>query len=293
MTVQSQTARPGRRTWRELLRQSRPLVLPGAYDALTAKLIARAGFDAMIIGGYSLVAANYGLPDIGLVGLGEMALAMRPILEASSLPVLVDGDTGYGDVKNVTRTVETYESMGAAALILEDQVAPKRCGHMQGKRVIPTDAMEGKLRAAVAARRDREFFIIARTDARAVHGLDEALRRAQRYVAAGADGIFVEAPESIEELATIGRELAVPQVCNMLVGGRTPILDHAQLAGMGFSMIFHATDLIMRATRVMQEELWRIRRGSAHRPEEFAGFEEFQDLLGLASWHALDERFGH
>ena len=165
-----------KRSWRELLGEPDPLLLPCAHDALSARLIERAGFKAYSIGGFPLVGARYGLPDIGLVGLGEMAAGTRDIVEASGLPVLVDGDHGYGDAKNVARTIRTYEAMGVAAIFIEDQVAPKRCGHMAGKDVVPTAVMEEKLRAAAAAR-EKDTFLLARTDARAVHGLDEALRR--------------------------------------------------------------------------------------------------------------------
>src|SRR5213592_2677777 len=191
-------------TWKELLARGQPLLLPCAHDALSARLIERAGFAAYSVGGYALVGARYGLPDIGLV----------------------DCDDGYGDAKNVARTVTGYEAMGVSAIFMEDQRAPKRCGHMAGKDVIEADVMTAKLRAAVDARGSPDLFIIARTDARAVHGLDDALRRAEMYLKAGADGLFIEAPQSVEELAQIGRTFqGVPQIANMLEGGgRTPVL---------------------------------------------------------------------
>src|SRR5262245_28891681 len=193
-------------TWRELLAREKPLVLPGAHDALSARLIEQAGFAAYVIGGFPVVGARYGVPDIGLCGLGEISAGIRDIMNATDLPVLIDADDGYGDVKNVTRTVQTYERMGASAIFIEDQVAPKRCGHMAGKDVVPAEFMEKKLRAAAAARDSKETFLIARTDARAIHGLDDALRRGERYLKAGADGVFIEAPESPDELARIGAE---------------------------------------------------------------------------------------
>src|SRR6187455_2681811 len=192
-------------TWRELLRREQPLLLPCAHDALSARLIERAGFAAYSIGGFALVGARYGIPDIGLAAFGEISSGIRDIMAAAPLPVLVDGDTGYGDVKNVTHTVEGYEALGASAIFLEDQVAPKRCGHMAGKDVIPAGQMVAKIKAAVGARRSKDFFIVARTDARAVHGLDEALRRGEQYLKAGVDGIFIEAPQSVPELKRIGR----------------------------------------------------------------------------------------
>jgi len=165
---------PAKPTWKELLARGEPLILPCAHDALAARLIERAGFSAYSVGGYALVGARHALPDIGLVAFGEMSAGIRDIMAASSLPVLVDCDDGYGDAKNVARTIAGYEAMGVAAIFMEDQRAPKRCGHMAGKDVIDADAMAAKLRAAVSARRSADFFIIARTDARAVHGLDEA-----------------------------------------------------------------------------------------------------------------------
>ena len=253
----------GRSSWRELIEREKCLVLPGAYDALTARLIERAGYSAYVIGGFSTVGARYGLPDIGLVGLGEMTAGVRDVMAGSNLPVLIDGDHGYGDAKNVTLTIRSYERLGASAIFLEDQAAPKRCGHLAGKEVVPTEVMEKRLRAAVAARDSGDFFLIARTDARQVHGLDEALRRAERYIKAGADGIFVEAPESVEELELIARTFDVPQMCNMLIGGRTPILSNAELSDLGYAMIVHGTTLIMRVAKVVQDTLAAIKADPA------------------------------
>jgi 2,3-dimethylmalate lyase len=279
-------------TWRELLAREKPLVLPGAHDALSARLIEQAGFAAYVIGGYPLVGARYGLPDLGLVGLGEMAAGIRDIMSATSLPVLIDGDHGYGDVKNVTRTIQTYEDMGASAIFIEDQVAPKRCGHMAGKDVIPTELMEQKLRAAAAARRSKDTFLIARTDARAVHGLDEALRRAARYVKAGADGIFVEAPLTVEELARIGREVEVPQFCNMLTGGRTPILTNKELYDMGFEMVVHGITLVMKVARTMRDALEELKADRLSFQNDSVTFEEFKKIMKFSDWAEVEDRFG-
>lgn len=283
------TAKP---TWRELLAREKPLVLPGAHDALSARLIEMAGFAAYVIGGYPVVGARYGLPDLGLVGLGEMAGAIRDIMSASPLPVLIDADHGYGDVKNVTRTIRAYEEMGAAAIFIEDQVAPKRCGHMAGKDVVPAEVMEKKIRAAVAARRGRETFIIARTDARAVHGLDEALRRGERYVKAGADGLFVEAPETVAELETIAKAFDVPQFCNMLDGGKTPILSNRELYDMGFAMVVHGITLIMRIARTMREALADLRADRLSFAGGSVSFEEFKQITRFKDWAEIEERFG-
>lgn len=279
-------------TWRELLAREKPLVLPGAHDALSARLIEQAGFAAYVIGGYPLAGARYGLPDLGIIGLGEMAAGVRDIMSGSDLPVLIDGDHGYGDVKNVTRTIQVYEEMGASAIFIEDQVAPKRCGHMAGKDVIPTEVMEQKLRAAAAARRSKDTFLIARTDARAVHGLDEALRRAERYVKAGADGIFVEAPLTVDELARIGREIEVPQFCNMLTGGRTPILTNKELYDMGFEMVVHGITLVMKIAKTMRDALEELKQDKLSFQDDSVTFEEFKKIMNFQHWADIEDKFG-
>jgi 2-methylisocitrate lyase-like PEP mutase family enzyme len=284
---------PQKPTWKELLAGVKPLLLPCAHDALSARLIERAGFSAYSIGGYALVGARHALPDIGLMGFGEMSAGVRDIMAASSLPVLIDCDDGYGDVKNVTRTVAAYEAIGAAAIFIEDQRAPKRCGHMAGKSVIPTEMMAAKLRAAVAARRGNDLFIIARTDARAVHGLDEALRRAETYLRAGADGLFIEAPQSIDELARVGRTFAgVPQLANMIAGGgRTPVLPPHELARMGFAMIAYPTSLIFCVAHAMEKTLADLKQGRVTTGNEGVSFEDFKDITGFARWSDVEQRF--
>ena len=182
------------------VKEKRFLVVPGAHDALSARIIQKLGFETYFIGGFPAVGARYGVPDVGLKGFGEIAACVRDIMAACDLPVFVDGDDGYGDVKNVVHTVQSYERMGVSAILIEDQQWPKRCGHMVGKKVVPTEIAEAKIRAACSERINPETWILARTDARAVYDLDEAMRRAERYVRAGADGIFIEAPRSIEEL---------------------------------------------------------------------------------------------
>lgn len=281
------------KTWRQLLAQEKPLLLPVAHDALSAKLIERAGFAAYSIGGFPLVGSRHALPDIGLVGLAEMSEGMRDIVAASRLPVLVDGDDGYGDVKNVAHTIRTYERMGASAIFIEDQVAPKRCGHMAGKDVVPAEVMEKKLRAAAASRDSRETFLVARTDARAVHGLDEALRRGERYLKAGADGIFIEAPESPEELRKVGETFRhVPQIANMLEGGRTPLLPPAELYKMGFAMVAYPTSLIFRVTHTVEKALADMKAGRLSLDGEGVGFEEFKKAVGYDDWAKVEDRFG-
>jgi 2-methylisocitrate lyase-like PEP mutase family enzyme len=273
-----------RTSWRELLSGPDPLLLPCAHDALSARLIERAGFRAYSIGGFPLVGARYGLPDIGLVGLGEMTAGVRDIVGASELAVLVDGDHGYGDAKNVARTIRTYEGMGVAAIFIEDQVAPKRCGHMAGKDVVPTAIMEEKLRAAAAAR-EQDTFLLARTDARAIHGLDEALRRGERYLRAGADGIFIEAPETLDEMRIVGRAFkGVPQLANMLEGGRTPLVDPKELKAMGFAMIAYPTTLIFRVARTIEKALADLAAGRLALEGEGVDFAAFKAITGFEDW---------
>jgi 2-methylisocitrate lyase-like PEP mutase family enzyme len=281
-------ARP---TWRELLARAEPLLLPCAHDALSARLIERAGFAAYAVGGYALVGARHALPDIGLVAFGEMSAGIRDIMAATSLPVLVDCDDGYGDVKNVARTIAGYEAMGVSAIFMEDQRAPKRCGHMAGKDVVDADVMAAKLRAAAAARRSTDLFIVARTDARAVHGLDDALRRAEIYLKAGADGLFVEAPQSIEELERVGRTFqGVPQLANMVEGGgRTPVLPPHELYRLGFAMVAYPTSLIFRVARTIEKALADLKAGRLAIESEGVDFETFKDIAGRARWAAVEQ----
>ncbi len=281
-----------RSSWRELLATDEPLLLPSAHDALAALLIQQAGFKAYQIGGYSVVGARFGWPDIALAQFGEMSSSVREIIAASTLPVLVDCDDGYGDAKNVTNVVRTYESMGVSAIFLEDQSAPKRCGHMDGKNVVPAEVMEAKLAAALAARRT-DLFVIARCDARAPLGLDEALRRGERYFKAGVDGLFIEAPHSIEELKRIasafrGKHL----VANMLEGGgKTPLVAPSELCSMGFSMVFYPTSLIFRVARVLQDALADILQGRYTAEEKGMSFKQYTDIVGLPEWVKIETEF--
>jgi 2-methylisocitrate lyase-like PEP mutase family enzyme len=287
------TAAVKQSTWKALLSRDEPLLLPCAYDALSARLIERAGFSAYAVGGYQLVGARYALPDIGLMGFGEMSAGIRDIMSGSSLPVMVDCDTGYGDVKNTTHTIQGYEAMGVAAIFMEDQVAPKRCGHMAGKDVIDADVMAAKIRAAAGARRSKDFFIVARTDARAVHGLDEALRRGEMYLEAGADGLFVEAPETVDELEKVGRAFqGVPQLANMVEGGgQTPVLPPAELYRLGFSMIAYPTTLLFRVARTIETALADLKTGKPHRDRDGVGFSGFKDIVGFTDWARIDDTY--
>jgi 2-methylisocitrate lyase-like PEP mutase family enzyme len=278
-------------TFRDLVTSERPLVLPGAHDALSALLIKQAGFKAYFIGGFPVAGVRYGLPDIGLLGAREFADAYRDIMAVSNLPVLVDADNGYGDHKNVVHVVRSLERLGAQALFFEDQVSPKRCGHIAGKALVDAREMEAKIRAAAGERMNPDTFIIARTDAREVVGMDEALRRGERYLRAGADALFIEAPVSVEEMAQIGRTFDVPLLANMLEGGRTPILKPAELEALGFRIVIYGISLLMRVTRTMQETLLDIRSGELRLSGTGIGFEEYKDIVGMGEWSRIEDQY--
>jgi 2,3-dimethylmalate lyase len=267
------------------------LVVPGAHDALSARLIQKIGFETYFIGGFPAVGARYGVPDIGLKGFGEISAAVRDIMSACDLPAFVDGDDGYGDVKNVVHTVQTYERMGVSAILIEDQQWPKRCGHMVGKKVVPAELAEAKIRAACTERLDPETWILARTDARAVYDLDEAMRRAERYIRAGADGIFIEAPRSVAELERIGRAFDVPQICNPLIGGHTPILSMADLGELGFNAAVLGLDTLMHAAKAIEAVLMDMKAGTFARRNDGMDFEEYKKVVGYDKWEGVDDRF--
>ncbi len=279
------------KTFRELVASERPLVLPGAHDALSALLIEQAGFKAFFIGGFPVAGVRYGLPDIGLLGGREFADAYRDILAVTRLPALVDADNGYGDHKNVVHVVHSLERFGAQALFFEDQASPKRCGHIAGKTLVPTAEMESKIRAAAGERSNPDTFIIARTDAREVVGMDEALRRGERYLRAGADGLFIEAPVSVEEMQQIGRAFDVPLLANMLEGGRTPILKPAQLEALGFRIVIYGISLLMRATRNMQETLQDILAGEMKLTGTGVSFDQYKDIVGMREWSRIEDAY--
>ena len=281
-----------RKTFREVLRQPGPLVLPPAHDGLSARMIQSAGFDAYFIGGFPAVGARYGVPDIGLKGLGEISAAVRDIMAACDLPVFVDCDDGYGDVKNVVHTLHTYERMGVQAVLFEDQRWPKRCGHMAGKHVVPVEEMEAKVRAACSERINKDTFIFARTDARAVTNLDDALKRAERYLRAGADGIFIEAPQTLEELKIVGRAFDVPQIANPLEGGKTPILSPAELHELGFKVIPYGLYVLMRMAKTIRTALNDLKTGSFSMKfdETALGFNEYLQAVGVSDWAGVEAR---
>ena len=279
---------------RELLAQPEPLVAPGAYDALSARLVEQAGFDVVYMTGFGTTAALAGRPDVGLLTGTEMIDNARRIAAAVDVPVIADADTGYGNAINVVRTVQAYEQAGVAGIHLEDQVMPKKCGHMSGKAVIPADEMVGKIRAAVAARRDPDFLLIARTDAAAVEGLSAAIDRARAYADAGADVLFVEAPTSEDDIARVAEELrgVAPLVFNWAEGGRTPPIPLARIAELGFALVLFPIGTLLAATAGIRRLLASLRDDGVPAVDDLPTFDGFTDLIGLPEIRELEARFG-
>ena len=278
---------------RELLAGRRAVLVPGAADALTARIVEELGFAAVYASGAGITNGRLALPDLGFLGLAELESCVRAMREACDLPLLVDADTGFGNALNVHETVRRLERAGADAVQIEDQLWPKRCGHFAGKAVIPVEEMEARIRAACAARRDPGLLIVARTDARAVLGFEEALLRARRYHEAGADLLFVEAPESEAELAAVPTRLPdVPLLVNMVIGGRTPLLPRDRLAAMGYALVLYANAALQGAIRgaVRALEALRERGVLEEDPELLASFAERQRLVRKPLFDALEER---
>jgi 2-methylisocitrate lyase-like PEP mutase family enzyme len=255
----------------------------GAHDVFTARLIELAGLETVFIGGFGTSASMLGLPDVGFLTLTEMADAVRRMAARVAIPVVADGDTGHGDLHNVVRTVREFERAGAAGILIEDQVTPKRCGHFAGKQVVPPEEMELKLRAALEARQDPDFVIIARTDARAVEGFEGSVARANRYGAAGADVCFIEAPQSRTELERIPREVKYPLLVNMLSGGVTPILPVAELEKLGYKIVVCPIEsLLVTATAVQNLIRTLLAKGRVDLPaDQMMTFDQVKEVLGL------------
>ena len=286
----------GRGRLREMLARPEPLLAPGAYDSLSARLIEQAGFEVVYMTGFGTSASLLGRPDVGLLSFGEMVDNARRIAHAVDVPVIADADNGYGSPINVIRTVREYEAAGVAAIHIEDQVAPKKCGHMQNKHVVEAEEMVQKVHAAVEARHSDDFLIIARTDARAVEGLDRALERARRYREAGADVLFVEAPESEDEVVAVAKAFpGVPLLLNWAEGGKTPPLSRERLQELGYSLILFPLSALFLATHAMRESLVQLRMHGSPLPimERLTGFQEFLDITGLPEIRKLDRRFAH
>jgi carboxyvinyl-carboxyphosphonate phosphorylmutase len=283
------------RTLRELLDGEEMVLAPGCFDALGARLVQQAGFPAAYMTGFGSAAAWLGRPDVGLMTMTEMVDNARRIAQVVELPVIADADTGYGNALNVIRTVHEYEAAGVAAIHLEDQVMPKKCGHMEGKALIGADEMAAKVAAAVDARRSDEFLIIARTDARAVEGLEAALQRARRYREAGADVLFVEAPQSVDEIREVARRLAdVPLLFNYAEGGKSPPVTHELLQSLGFRLVIFPLSLLLAATAAMRSALERISADGSPRDllPSLMGFGDFLELIGIEEIRELDQRYG-
>jgi len=270
------------------------LAFPGVFDTLSAKICQRAGFPMSFVSGYSVAATSIGEPDLGLLTQTEMIDRARRICRSVEIPVVVDADTGYGNPLNVYRTVDELIAAGAAGCFLEDQLWPKRCGHMRGKRVIQRQQYVQKIRAAVDARAGRDFFIVARTDALAAVGMDEAIARVEAARGAGADASFVEAPDSVEQLAEIGRRSPPPNVANMLEGGRTPVLPKADLLALGFQLILYPLAGLFAAAGAIEAIYAKLRKEGTtlgHR-QPMATFDQFNDLIGIEQKYAMAERYG-
>ena len=268
-------------------------ILPGTPNALFARLIAQHGFEATYVTGAGIANMSYGFPDIGLVTLAELCGHVAAIADAVELPILVDADTGFGNPLNVIRTVRLLERAGAAGIQLEDQVFPKKCGHFAGKQVIARTAMVQKIKAACDARQDGDLQIVARTDARAIEGIDAAIDRAQAYVEAGADATFVEAPVETAELARIARELPVPQIANMVFGGLTPPASRDELAALGFGGVLYANAALQAALKAVDDVMAALRRDGAltQVADRLAGFEQRQQAVGKPHYDALEQRY--
>jgi 2-methylisocitrate lyase-like PEP mutase family enzyme len=281
-----------RQQLRRLIDQRGYTMVPGAYDTLTARLVEAAGFAAVYLtgGGYSRAS---GYPDLGLLSLTENVLFIGRTVEAVGVPVIADADTGYGNAINVIRTVREYEKTGVAGFHIEDQVSPKKCGHYEGKEVISRAEMVGKIKAAVDTRRDGNMVIIARSDARAIEGLAAAIDRVNAYLEAGADVGFVEAPQTVEELRTVGREVQGPALVNVFEGGKTPMLGAQELEAMGFRLGIYPSQTHRAAIRAAQRVLAAMRRDGDTRAieTELATFQEREDAVGTATWRALEEKY--
>jgi carboxyvinyl-carboxyphosphonate phosphorylmutase len=279
---------------RALMAAERTILAPGAYDALSARLIESAGFPAAYMTGFGVAASLLGRPDVGLTTMSEMLDCARRMVQAIRVPVIADADTGYGNALNVVRTVREYEAAGVAAIQLEDQISPKRCGHMEGKQLVSAREMIGKIEAAVAARRSRDFVIIARTDARAVEGIDAAIARARSYFQAGADMLFVEAPQSEAEIETVAHRLSgVPLVFNWAEGGKTPPIPLSTLQGLEFKLVIFPVGALLAATSAVRATLEVLRREGTpvSAMDQMMPFTQFLETIGLPEIDSLGQRF--
>lgn len=278
---------------RQLVGARNGLLVPGAFNALSARVAGDLGFRALYVTGAGVTNMSLGLPDQGFMGLHEICEHTWRIRDAVELPLIVDADTGFGNALNVRHAIRQLERAGADAVQLEDQLSPKRCGHFTGKQVIPTDEMVDKIKAAVDARTDAQLMVVARTDARAEHGFDAAIERAQRYAESGADLLFVEAPQSEDEVRQLPERLQAPQLTNMVIGGKTPIVPADALAAMGYAVVLYANAALQGAVAGMQRALGALARHGRldNDPALVASFAERQRLVGKPDWDALEKRY--
>jgi methylisocitrate lyase len=276
-----------------MLKSKKPLVIPGVYDALGAKIAQKVGFEAIFQTGYGTSATLFGMPDYGFVGSTETIDNARRICNAVSVPVIVDADTGYGNALSVWKLVKELESAGAGGIFLEDQKWPKRCGHMQGKEVIPQEEYTEKLSAAIDARENKDFLIVARTDARATEGLDEAIQRGKQNKKTGADAIFVEAPETLEEMKKIGKEINGPLVANMIEGGATPLNSAETLNEFGFKIILYPLSVLYANTYATMNILKELKdTGSTLKHKQrLVNFDQFNNIVELQKFREMEKKY--
>ena len=280
---------------KSLYDDSKPLVVPGVYDAIGARIAQKVGFEAMFQTGYGTSATLLGMPDYGFIGATETVENARRICAVVSVPVIVDVDTGYGNPLSVWKIVKELESAGASGIFLEDQKWPKRCGHMAGKEVVPKEEYVEKLRAALDARKSKDFIIVARTDARAPEGLDAAIERGLQYKKIGADAIFVEAPKSVAEMKKIGKSIDAPLVANMIEGGATPVLSAKMLHKIGFKLILYPLSILYANTFASIQILHELRKsGTTSRlKKNLIAFDQFNDIVDLSKYRKMEKKYGH
>jgi methylisocitrate lyase len=279
-------------TLRKLIEAPGIVVLPGAYDVLSAKLIEQAGFEVVFTSGFGLSASTLGMPDIGLLTMTETLDRVRRVVDAVSVPVVADMDTGYGNPLNVVRTIQECMNLGVAGVILEDQLWPKKCGHMENKTVIPADEHVEKIRAAAYAREDEDLVIIARTDARGPLGLEEAVRRGHAYADAGADVVFIEAPQSVDELETIGASFRLPLFANMIEGGKTPFLSAQELERLGFKLVVYPLSGLFAATKAVQDMARHLKAaGTTSGYDRMVSFHQFEEVIGAQCYRDVETQF--
>jgi 2-methylisocitrate lyase-like PEP mutase family enzyme len=282
-----------RRSLRKLVEKKNALVVPGAYDGVSARLVERAGFPAVYMTGYGTSASRLGLPDLGYAGLAEMSDHARNLAAAVTIPLIADADTGYGNALGVRRTVQAYEAAGVAALHIEDQVAPKRCGHLSGHQIVPLGEFTGKIRAAVDARRDPDLLIIARTDAISAVGFDEALRRGEAAAGAGADVLFIEAPREEAQVEKVARSFDTPLLYNYAGGGRSPLLPMATLRALRYALVILPVDTLMVATKAIADYLAEVRDRDdvVSLADRCFPFAEFNEFIGAVEDMSLADRY--